>query len=125
MANNLGTHRQLDVWQKSMDLVVDIYKLTASFPPEERFGLTSQMRRSAVSVPSNISEGAARKNSKEYVKFLYISLSSLIELETHLDIALRLSYVDDAKHLEMSERVADIRRMLSGLIRSITQKFAA
>jgi four helix bundle protein len=75
-------HKDLDVWKKSMNLVVLIYDITSKFPSDERFGLTSQMRRAAVSIPSNIAEGAARKGDKEFIQFLMIALGSLSELET-------------------------------------------
>ena len=80
----------MDVWKKSMDLVEAIYDLTASFPSEEKYGLTSQIRRASVSIPSNISEGAARKNNKEFSQFISIALGSLAELETQYLIAIRL-----------------------------------
>jgi four helix bundle protein len=85
-----STHKDLDVWKLGIDLVEQVYKLTATFPKEELYGLVSQIRRAAVSIPANIAEGAARQSQKEYVQFLYIGLSSLSELETHLEIAKRL-----------------------------------
>jgi four helix bundle protein len=75
-------HKDLDVWKRSMDLVVKVYQITKLFPDTEKYGLTSQMRRAAVSIPSNIAEGAARKGDKEFIQFLYISIGSLSELET-------------------------------------------
>ena len=81
---NIKTHKDLDVWKKSMDLVEDVYRLTKSFPDAEKYGLTNQIRRCAVSISSNIAEGAARKTDKEFVKFCYIALGSLSELETQL-----------------------------------------
>jgi four helix bundle protein len=90
----MATHEDLDVWKLSMDLVEDIYKLTYNFPSEEKFGLISQLRRAAVSVPSNIAEGAARKSDKEYIQFLYIALGSLAEIETQLLISKRLGFCD-------------------------------
>ena len=88
----MGTHKDLDVWKLAIDFVVDIYRLTKKFPKDERYGLTSQMRRSAVSIPSNIAEGAARRTDKENIQFLHISLGSISELETQLIIADRLNY---------------------------------
>jgi len=78
-----------------MELVAKVYKMTQSFPAEEKYGITSQMRRSAISIPSNIAEGAAKKGNKEFIQFLYMSLGSLAELETQIEIALRLGYCDD------------------------------
>jgi four helix bundle protein len=81
----MQTHKDLDVWKLSMDLVVDIYQITDSLPKSELFGLTSQIRRAAVSVPSNIAEGSARKNTTEYIQFLYIALGSITEVDTQLE----------------------------------------
>ena len=88
----MGTHKELDVWKLAIDFVVDIYQITKKFPKDERYGLISQMRRSAVSIPSNIAEGAARRTDKENIQFLHISLGSISELETQLIIADRLEY---------------------------------
>ncbi|MCK0125010.1 four helix bundle protein [Gelidibacter sp. F2691] len=85
-------HKDLDVWKKSMDLVEVVYRLSSQFPSDERFGLTSQMRRAAVSLPSNIAEGAGRKSDKELIQFLHIALGSLGELDTQYLIAVRLKY---------------------------------
>jgi four helix bundle protein len=84
------THKDLDIWKMSIDLVEKIYRLTEGFPKEEQYGLTSQLRRAVVSIPSNIAEGAARNSKREYMQYLYISLGSLAETETHLIIANRL-----------------------------------
>ena len=86
-------HKDLDVWKYSMDLVEEIYSLTRIFPNSEVYGLTSQMKRSAVSIPSNIAEGAARKGDKEFIQFLYVAMGSLSELETHLILSKRLKFV--------------------------------
>ena len=83
----MKSHQDLTVYQKAIDLVVNIYSLSKSFPSEEKFGLTSQIRRSAISVPSNIAEGAAKKSKKEFSRFLYFSLGSLAELETQIEIS--------------------------------------
>jgi four helix bundle protein len=85
-------HERLDVWQDAMALVESIYRLTADFPDHERFGLVSQMRRAAVSIPSNIAEGAARRSTAEYLRFLSIARGSLAELDTQINIALRLGF---------------------------------
>ena len=114
----MSTHKDLKVWEKSMDLVVSTYKLSSHFPSEEKFGLTSQMRRAAVSVPSNIAEGAARNSTKEYIRFLYISLGSLSELETQFLISKRLDYLSDV----LEEAITEIRKMLLGLIRNLKSK---
>ena len=90
----MKSHNDLKVYQETMDLGVETYKITNSFPSIEKYGLTSQMRRAAVSIPSNISEGAARESKKEFKRFLYISLGSATELETQIDISARLQYID-------------------------------
>lgn len=112
------THKDLKVWQKSMDLVVTIYQVSSNFPSEEKYGLTSQMRRSAVSIPSNISEGAARNSTKEYIRFLYIALGSLSELETQLMIANRLEQLNN----RLDEEITELRKMLIALIKKLEQK---
>jgi four helix bundle protein len=88
-------HKELQVWQLSMDFVVELYKLTDSFPESEKFGLVSQLRRAAVSVPSNVAEGAARKGNKENIQFLYIALGSISEIETQLILADRLKFISE------------------------------
>ncbi|MAZ73614.1 MAG: four helix bundle protein [Flavobacteriaceae bacterium] len=90
----MKSHNNLKVYQETMDLGVETYKITNSFPAIEKYGLTSQMRRAAVSIPSNISEGAARESKKEFKRFLYISLGSATELETQIEISARLQYID-------------------------------
>jgi len=114
----MKTHKDLVVWQKAMDFVFDIYKLTSNFPSDEKFGLISQMRRSSVSIPSNIAEGAARNSTKDYVRFLYISLGSLSELETQIIIASKLDYMDNP----LEEKIIEIRKMLTALIKSLKQR---
>ena len=101
----MGTHEDLDIWKLSMNLVVDIYTLTKRFPSDEKFGLISQLRRAAVSVPSNIAEGAARKSDKENLQFLYIALGSIAEIETQLLISNRLDFCDSEKILKQTKVV--------------------
>ncbi len=94
------THKDLDIWQRGIELVEHVYHATKTFPKDEEYGLKSQMRRAGVSYPSNIAEGAARSSTREYVHFLYIALASLSELETQLFIAERLKYLKGATLLE-------------------------
>jgi len=101
----LATHKELNIWKNSIDLVTKIYEETKTFPEEEKFGLIAQMRRSAVSVPSNIAEGAARKNDKEFIQFIYTSLGSLTELETQLIISKNLGYLSSSNLLKDVERL--------------------
>ncbi len=114
------THKDLDVWKLSIQLVKDIYQLTSKFPSEEKFGLTAQIRRSAVSVPSNISEGAARNSNKDYVRFLYIALGSLSEIETQLIIAKELSFSNNIDQL--MDQVVLIRPKLLNQIKYLKSK---
>ena len=113
------THKDLDVWKMGLDIVERVYKITEEFPKEEQFGLTSQLRRAAVSVPSNIAEGAARNTKKEYLQYLYIGLGSLSEIETQLVIAQRLGYFKD---VEIFEQVEHLRRKLLNFIKYIKGK---
>lgn len=108
-------HKELDVWKSCIDLVEEIYQLTNTFPKEEIYGVTNQIRRAAISIPSNIAEGAGRQTSKEFVHFLYIAAGSLAELETQIIIAERLKYT--TRTASISARIVSIRKMLHGLIR--------
>ncbi len=112
----IQTHEDLSVYKKSIDLVEAIYKLTRDYPSEEKFGLISQMRRSAVSVPSNISEGFGRKSKKEIVNFLYIASGSLSELKTQMEISKRLGYINNS---DIIVKIDEIKKMLFGLIKSL------
>jgi len=112
-------HKKLDVWKKSIDLVYEIYELTKTFPKIENFGLTNQMRRAAISIPANISEGAARQTKKEFIQFLHMAQGSLSELDTHLEIALKLGYIKESSFPEISILMTDIDKMLTGLIKSL------
>ena len=113
-------YRDLLVWQKSMALAKDIYKITSGFPAEEKFGLTSQMRRAAVSVPSNIAEGQARNTTGEFVQFISYAEGSLAELDTQLTLAVELTFLPVEKSGLGLDSIAELRRMLNGLRRSIT-----
>ena len=108
-------HEKLDVWKQSIEMVVAVYEITKSFPSDERFGLTSQIRRAAVSVPANISEGAARQHDREFLQFLSIAQGSASELETELLIAYRLSYVDGRNFERIHNEINTIARMIVGL----------
>jgi len=113
---SLRNHKDLTVWKRSFEMVIHLYKTTANFPKDELYGLTSQIRRAAVSIPSNIAEGAARSSRKEFIQFLYISLGSLSELETQILIAAELKYlVLD----ELLSTIEEIRKMLLGLIKKL------
>jgi four helix bundle protein len=112
-------HEKLDVWRAAVDVVVVVYKGTESFPKEEKFGLTSQIRRAAVSIPANIAEGAARRSPKEFVHFISNAQGSASELETELLIARRLGYLQESPYIEMRDALDNIGRMLVGLARHL------
>jgi four helix bundle protein len=113
------THKDLEVWKQSIDFVTEIYQITESFPKSEEFGLKSQIRRAVISIPANISEGAARNSTKEFVQFLYISLGSLNELETLLIISEKLKFI---RSLDFLDKITVIRRMILKLIMSLKKK---
>ena len=120
--DKMKTHKDLDVWNKSVSLVTLVYEVTKSFPKDEIYGLTNQIRRSAVSIPSNIAEGSARQGNKEFAQFLYISLGSLSELETQLIIADNLKYIPTSVSEPIMNDLIDIRKMLIGLIKYVKNK---
>jgi four helix bundle protein len=115
----IKTFRDLTIWQKSIELVIEIYSVTKEFPKEETYGLVSQMRRAAVSIPSNVAEGFRRFHNKEYKQFLYISSGSCGELETQVTIAKKLGYIDDKQESALLERMDHIGRMTSSLIKKL------
>ncbi|MBN2183354.1 MAG: four helix bundle protein [Sedimentisphaerales bacterium] len=115
----MKTHKDLDVWKRGMSFVEKIYKATKNFPKEEIYGLTSQLRRAAISFPSNIAEGATRSSVKEYIQFLYIALGSLSEIETQIMIAGKLGYLSADDSLE---DVESIRRMTIKFIKYLKSK---
>ena len=102
-----------------MDFVKDIYNVTALFPKEEIYGLVPQMRRAAISIPSNLAEGAARKGSKEFKQFLNIAQGSISELDSQIELSLLLKYIDEEEHKELMQKINVISKMLFGLSRSI------
>ena len=120
--SEIKTHKDLDVWKKSVALVTTVYEITKGFPKEEVYGLTNQIRRSAVSVPSNIAEGSARQGNKEYVQFLYVSLGSLTELDTQLIIARNLTYLSEKDFESLMDIMKEIGKMLIGLIKYVKKK---
>lgn len=111
--------KKLKVWQKGIEMVVDIYKTSKSFPKEELYGLTSQIRRCAISVPSNIAEGSGRNSDKDFHRFLDISLGSSFELETQLIIANKLEYLPDNEFDELTKKIQEEQKMITGLQKSI------
>ena len=116
----MNSHKDLLVWQKSVDMVTRIYTATKRWPKEELYGLTSQIRRAAVSIPSNIAEGAGRTGQKEFSRFLSIALGSLAEVETQILIAARLGFLQDASDIDKG--LQEIRRMIIGLNKSLESR---
>lgn len=116
----IKSHRDLIAWQKSMELAVVIYEYTADFPRYELYGLTSQIRRAAVSIPANIAEGQGRRSKPEFSQFLVNARGSLLELDTHLELALRLKYVSAGQYERIHRQVAEVGRIMNGLLRSLT-----
>jgi len=119
MTEKIKNFQDLRIWQKGIEVVKDIYILTKKFPKEELYGLTSQMRRSAVSIPSNIAEGFRRYHNKEYKQFLYIAMGSCAELETQIIIAHELDYLNDTDKIEIIEKLKYICRMINQLIKKL------
>ena len=119
MAGKIKTYRDLDIWNAGITLVKDIYKTTETFPKNELYCLISQMRRSAISIPSNVAEGFRRYYNKEYKQFLYISLGSCAELETQVTIAKELKYIKEEKETALLEKLDHICRMVSNLIKKL------
>jgi four helix bundle protein len=115
----MRSHKDLDVWKEAMQLVKGVYRLSATLPREETYGLVAQMRRAAISVPSNIAEGAARDSLREFVQFLYVSLGSLAELETQLILAKEIFGCDTSS---LEDTINRLRRMLIGLIKSLRKR---
>lgn len=115
----IQTYRDLDIWNAGIKLVKEIYKLAEKFPKEEMYGLSAQMRRSAVSIPSNVAEGFRRYHNREYRQFLYITLGSCAELETQITIAKELKYIQEEQEAVLLEKLDHICRMTSNLIKKL------
>jgi four helix bundle protein len=115
----IKSYRELFAWQKAMDLVALVYRASARFPREEVFGLTSQLRRATVAIPSNIAEGQGRRSTREFLNFLSIAHGSLCEVETQILIAQRLHYLADADVNTLLEMAAEVGRLLNGLSNSL------
>lgn len=124
MGKTIGDHKELKIWNRGRDLVLDIYRLTGRYPKSETFVLVSQMRRSAISIPSNIAEGVARLSTKEYIRFLLIASGSLAELETQLILSSDLGYVmsDEKEINELMDNMLILRKQLYATIRSLREK---
>lgn len=114
--------RNLKVWQKAHPLVLDVYRVTRTFPKEETYGLVSQMRRSAMSIPTNISEGCGRQSDPDFMRFLVISNGSAKELDYQLLLSRDLNYIDEGTYQRLHAQLDEVCRMLNGLMNSISTK---
>ena len=118
----MGNFKELLVWKKSIELVTEIYEITSVFPSEEKFGLVSQIRRAAVSIPSNIAEGNARRSSADYIQFLKIARGRGAEVETQIIISKNLGFMNDVKCEELTLKITEIMKMINGLINYLKTK---
>jgi four helix bundle protein len=116
------SYRDLDVWQKAMDVVVECYKITKTFPKNETYGLSSQLQRAAVSIPANIAEGRERQHKKEFIQHISIEYASLAELETHIQITERLNFFDKKRANQLLDKTSELGRMLNGLRNALAKK---
>jgi four helix bundle protein len=116
----IRSHRDFIAWQKAMDLVVNVYILSKSFPPDELYALTKQVRRAVTSVPANIAEGQGRRLGREFHQFLANARGSLMELDTHLEVACRVGYIKNEELLKIQKDLNEVGRILNGLMRSIS-----
>ena len=118
----MHNYNNLQIWQDSMNLVQSVYEAVATFPQEERYGLTSQMTRSAVSIPSNIAEGAGRNTNREFTHFLSIAIGSMFELETQVLIAERVGYIDNVQSKSLRESLHNLQRMSTVFMKNLESK---
>jgi four helix bundle protein len=119
------SHKDLIVWRKALDLATLIYRITARFPRFELFGLASQLRRAAVSVPSNIAEGTARRTTREFVAYLHFARGSLAELETQILLAVQVGYLDEVETLQVQRGIDEVGRLINGVLRSLKTRAAS
>ena len=122
-SRSTGNHKQLIAWQKAVGLAISVHEITAKFPKSELFGLTAQIRRAAVSIPSNIAEGAARGSSKDFLRFMYIASGSCAELETQLHIARAVGYAENSSTIE--KRLVEVGKLLSAIIRTLRNQITS
>lgn len=120
--SKIKSYRELLIWQKSIQVVTNIYKLTRDFPKEELFGLTSQMRRCAISIPSNIAEGFGRNSQGDFKRFLNISLGSTYELQTQIEISQNLEYLNTENYKYLMESCVELEKMMNSLVSKIKEK---
>ncbi|MEL6558041.1 MAG: four helix bundle protein [Bacteroidota bacterium] len=116
--------RELRVWKKARTLAKDVYVVSAEFPHEEKFGLTSQVRRSMISIPSNIAEGSSRNSPKDFVRFLRLALGSAFELETQLLLSIDLGFIAETRIIPVNKRIQEVQKMLIGLERKLSSEMS-
>ena len=116
------SYKDLEVWKRSMDLVVDVYALTKKFPKDELYTLTSQIRIAAISIPSNIAEGRSKRSTRDFMRFVNISYGSMAELETQMMLGERLGYLASTEVAPLFEEISNIGRMLNGLLAGLEKK---
>ena len=125
MANPVcNSHKDLLLWQKALAVAVHVHQVTAAFPRAERFGLVAQMRRAAVSIPSNVAEGSARRTTRDFAAFLHIARGSLAELETQMWLACRMGYASETVTHETMAQLEEIGKMLNGVLASLRRRLA-
>lgn len=112
----MANFKDLLVWQKSIDLVTEVYKITSNFPSNEKYELVRQLRKSAISIPSNIAEGNSRRSVADYIQFIKIARGSAAEFETQIIISKKLKFIDKEKHTNLHLKITEISKMLNGLI---------
>jgi four helix bundle protein len=117
--------KNLNIWKIGIEYVSEIYKITHTFPANEQFGLTSQIRRAAVSIPANIAEGSAKSSSRDFSRFLEMAIGSSYELETELLIALNLGYIDGLQHAHLSLKICELQKMILGFKKMLNNKPAS
>lgn len=120
-AKTIRSYRDLDIWKKGIKLSLEIYSLTSSFPDLERFGLTSQLRRAATSVPANIAEGYGRETGKNYIQFIKIARGSLYELDTYITISLGLKYISRDQYNKLRMKTEELSKMINSLLKMLIQ----
>ncbi len=122
MAEQISSFKDLKTWQQAQEFAVEIYKITGSFPDEEKFGITNQLRRAAVSISSNIAEGFSRQGAREKLQFYHVAKGSLTEVESQLDLACRVGYISEKELNSLYELAQNVGRLLTGLLRSIPSR---
>jgi len=121
MGEKINSYKQLKIWQAGIELVKNVYELTKNFPREEAYGLSSQLRRASVSVPSNIAEGFKRNHNKEFAQFLHVAIGSVAELETQVIIAHEIGFIKKSDLENITEKIDHISRMISSLLKKVAK----